>query len=439
MEFEQGQLSEPLLVSSKSSLMPQLRQQSQNLIRHQLIDIGFTESMIEGLFTYYEIEDLDSALYLLFKSSLGYNHLFIPCEGGTDSCMICTEPLAEHRNLDNPTYKSKVNIRSEQIKRSSMCNICYEDFTPDLLMKLPCGHFFCRNCIRAYLTAEITEGRVLKIKCCDSECSYEFDDMTIHEIIETDLFNKYKKFKRTKEIESDPTARWCPNSLCGSVVYSNNILGQYLKCNLCQTEICYLCNQEWHPKKTCEQASDVNYQFWARGKNIQQCPKCRRRIEKESGCNHMICISCSYEWCWLCRAQYSDMHFSPLNPLGCPGMQGEAHTKERWPLYKRWGLRALMILMIPLSNFHTVITFWFAVYIASKLLEIYRDGGVCQDLHWSIVYLCMVPLGFIVGLALTPIIVAFSILPMIFFFTLKLYNNIKNRLRRRSVVIEYRV
>jgi E3 ubiquitin-protein ligase RNF19A len=35
----------------------------------------------------------------------------------------------------------------------------------------------------------------------------------------------------------------------------------------------------------------------------------------------MTCRVCKYEWCWLCGSTYSDIHFSPLNPLGCAGMQ----------------------------------------------------------------------------------------------------------------------
>lgn len=35
----------------------------------------------------------------------------------------------------------------------------------------------------------------------------------------------------------------------------------------------------------------------------------------------MTCGVCKFQWCWLCGATYSDIHFSPLNPLGCAGMQ----------------------------------------------------------------------------------------------------------------------
>lgn len=49
-------------------------------------------------------------------------------------------------------------------------------------------------------------------------------------------------------------------------------------------------------------------------------------VEKISGCNHMTCSVCSYEWCWLCGSTYSSVHFSPINPFGCAGMQNTNFT-----------------------------------------------------------------------------------------------------------------
>jgi len=32
----------------------------------------------------------------------------------------------------------------------------------------------------------------------------------------------------------------------------------------------------------------------------QECPKCQATIEKDGGCNHMVCKRCKYDFCWIC-------------------------------------------------------------------------------------------------------------------------------------------
>ena len=36
----------------------------------------------------------------------------------------------------------------------------------------------------------------------------------------------------------------------------------------------------------------------------KQCPKCPWQIKKNDGCDHMKCIKCKHEFCWLCLADY---------------------------------------------------------------------------------------------------------------------------------------
>ena len=41
--------------------------------------------------------------------------------------------------------------------------------------------------------------------------------------------------------------------------------------------------------------------------NTKQCPNpagCGAHIEKISGCSHMRCRACRFEWCWVCRGKY---------------------------------------------------------------------------------------------------------------------------------------
>ena len=42
---------------------------------------------------------------------------------------------------------------------------------------------------------------------------------------------------------------------------------------------------------------------------IKKCPNCSIITEKSSGCNHIICSKCNFQWCWLCNKKYYEGHY----------------------------------------------------------------------------------------------------------------------------------
>ena len=46
-----------------------------------------------------------------------------------------------------------------------MCDICYMEWERRDCISLKCQHYFCKECIKGYLTFNITNGHVLNLKC----------------------------------------------------------------------------------------------------------------------------------------------------------------------------------------------------------------------------------------------------------------------------------
>ena len=57
---------------------------------------------------------------------------------------------------------------------------------------------------------------------------------------------------------------------------------------------------------------------WKKKRRVKRCPKCNIYTEKNEGCNHMTCVSCKYQWCWLCEGEYTYDHY---NTGKCEGFQ----------------------------------------------------------------------------------------------------------------------
>jgi len=89
---------------------------------------------------------------------------------------------------------------------------------------------------------------------------------------------------------------------------------------------CFTCGEGVHWPLTCEllaewkrrvsdeiskvdggnDDSDFNelaQKIWLKA-NTRPCPKCDAPIEKNDGCNHMVCHNCHHEFCWICRQDW---------------------------------------------------------------------------------------------------------------------------------------
>ncbi len=109
--------------------------------------------------------------------------------------------------------------------------------------------------------------------------------------------------------EDSISLRWCPTPGCEYCV-ENPDFDKEITCPNFHS-FCFNCLQEIHAPCDCHLVKDWISKNKEESLNVKyivahckQCPKCRKPIEKNQGCNHMTCRSniggCGYEFCWIC-------------------------------------------------------------------------------------------------------------------------------------------
>ncbi|RDD37461.1 E3 ubiquitin-protein ligase arih1 [Trichoplax sp. H2] len=194
-----------------------------------------------------------------------------------------------------------------------VCDICY---LPSQHMNgLQCGHFFCIDCWNEYLRIKIIdEGQGQKIACPANDCNILTDYETILSLLRgSDIKTKYHQRLTDGFVMSHHLMKWCPSPGCSVVVKVSTAGTRNVTC-ICGHAFCFHCLQPIHEpvrcpllKKWLRKCNDDSETAHWISANTKECPKCRATIEKNGGCNHMICQnkSCKFDFCWICLSAWS--------------------------------------------------------------------------------------------------------------------------------------
>lgn len=422
IEPEDDPESIPIILTSPNGQLIQL-----------LTEMGFTQEFIEISISYTNSNNINDLLAFMIKGENGWDHEFIRninLANDNDICEICKDTPNSHANfiLENEINTSDrvQEFQQTQARLShifsfmdsdpgeDLCEICLFDLVSPYSLPKCSVHKFCLTCINKYLEILISDSKVMNIKCPGNKCEHEFPEDEIIRLVSEEVFSKYLKFKQRAELLKDPTIKWCMRPDCEGYVKGTEY-ETIKECPICAFQICFKCGKAWHPKKTCDQVIEADYEAWAVGKEIQLCPSCKHRIEKIEGCNHMTCAICQYNFCWLCRGKYSSNHFNKLNPFGCPNLQSGFNTRDEWPMWKIYcaRLKGFCIWFIILIFSPLLVVFGPAIYVTANFYNRHYYIGICK-----LVIYCF--LLFVVVTAATPLAYAVGIPFFMLYGSLKL-------------------
>ncbi|KAL8277440.1 hypothetical protein RQP46_010162 [Phenoliferia psychrophenolica] len=207
--------------------------------------------------------------------------------------------------------------------RGFVCDVCYESDDGETLA-LSCNMRFCKDCYARYVESKIMDdSESRRIQCMDSNCNVVIDEKTIELLVSPSVLVRYKSLLDRTYVDDTPSLTWCPFPNCiyaiSCAVPSRSLdtIIPTVVCR-CKTQFCFGCGEGDHRpcpcaitrrwRKKCEDDSETTN--WLNA-NTKDCPKCQQTIEKNGGCQHMTCRKCRWEFCWVCKANWTDHNSVP--------------------------------------------------------------------------------------------------------------------------------
>ena len=232
-------------------------------------------------------------------------------------------------SAENKSLNASSRAGSQKLSTSGLltCSVCFHEKEnkcfPRLIM---CEHRCCLDCLQSYIITEIHDSRV-NVTC--PECPRMIHPNDIRDILDDQgMLLKYEIFMLRRHLNCEADMRWCPAADCHyGVIAAGCASCPRLECERpgCSTSFCYHCRQKWHPNKTCDDARSERVSLILKASTSEDlqpldtkpCPRCNAMIAKcdDGSCNHMTCVICGAEFCWLCMKEISDLHY--LSPSGC--------------------------------------------------------------------------------------------------------------------------
>lgn len=229
---------------------------------------------------------------------------YYECEGNE-------QKFFDDAHVVNPfSSASRSNPEEYDHDGNIVCEICCLPFANDFMTGLACKHRFCKGCWTEYLRTKIMDhGMSQTISCPSYGCDIIVNDEIVMKLIESPKVRmKYLHLISNTFVECNSLLRWCPAPDCLNVVRVKFPDARPVKC-LCGKEFCFKCGESWHDPVLCmylkrwiKKCDDDSETYNWIAANTKECPECQATIEKDGGCNHMVCrsTSCKHEFCWVC-------------------------------------------------------------------------------------------------------------------------------------------
>ncbi|KAI0302832.1 hypothetical protein B0F90DRAFT_1712460, partial [Multifurca ochricompacta] len=176
------------------------------------------------------------------------------------------------------------------------CGVCMDTLPEEYVARIePCGHSFCRECVRGFIVSQI-ESRRFPVLCPSCTAEPRIDSESIGKVtreLVLDIGTTEEQYETWIEMEMSEHfvplhCRKCSRSSFFDRQEFDET--RNLKCPItgCDYVWCKGCQQEINPdgpEHSCDGSSEMKHLVEQQG--WKYCPTCKTPCEKISGCNFM--------------------------------------------------------------------------------------------------------------------------------------------------------
>ena len=247
----------------------------------------------------------------LLKQEVGEENVTVDVSSTPCRIVVRGGELARHclDRLIDESLSDAVRFQ-HQLKDGGTCPVCHDSI--DQPHRLACGHVYCHGCFRHFLTAA-SDPKQFPLSCIGDEgkCDLPIPLPVIQRFLPPVQVKRLLEVSFLGYLDRHPEKfGYCTTPDCPEI-YSlkSGFEGGIFRCRSCFTSVCMSC-QEDHDGFSCEEWKmhrDLEWlESWAMdNRHVKKCPKCKILIEKNGGCNHMICPKCGVHICWRCMRVFS--------------------------------------------------------------------------------------------------------------------------------------
>lgn len=189
------------------------------------------------------------------------------------------DPYEEQQEVgESSTSQMRSDVARKHNNRQ--CTACGDTKKYFDVIAGPCGHEYCRDCLRALFELSFRDESLFPPRCCRRSIPVSS--------VEIFLTKSIKQRFEERSIECSTLNRtYCSSSRCSRFIRADEIEGDIATCTICGTTTCTICKAAGHagecPHDTALHAvvDLANTEHW------QRCYSCRSIVQLEVGCNHI--------------------------------------------------------------------------------------------------------------------------------------------------------